>query len=206
MNKCGLGILVSGSGTNLQAIIDRTEETNYPAEVRLVISNVSGAYALKRAEKKDIPTAVVPHGQYSRREDFEKELVALLQKADVDLVVLAGFMRVLSPYFLKNFQGRILNIHPSLLPAFPGVHSIEKAWDYGVKVTGVTVHFVDEGTDTGPIILQKEVAIREEDTLESLTERMHQVEHQLFPEAIRLFAEDRLEIQGCKVHLKKEEL
>lgn len=203
-SKCRLGVLVSGSGTNLQAIIDASEDASYPAEVAIVISNNPEAYALKRAGQKEIPTAVIPHQNFKSREDFEKEIVSKLDQSRVDLVVLAGFMRVLSPYFVRRYSDRILNIHPALLPSFPGTDAIGKAWNYGVKVTGVTVHFVDEGTDTGPIVLQEEVPIEAVDNLSSLESKIHAVEHRLYPEAIRLFAEGRLQVEGRRVQIKGE--
>ena len=190
--RCRLGVLVSGSGTNLQAILDASEKESYPAEVTIVISNVPEAFALERARKKQIPTAVIPHQRYESREKFEKEIVHQLEGAGVDLVVLAGFMRVLSPYFVRRYQGRILNIHPALLPNFPGTHAIQRAWEAQVKETGVTVHFVDEGTDTGPTILQEKIPMAPGESLQGLEEKIHQVEHRLYPEAIRLFAEGKL--------------
>lgn len=185
-----LGVLVSGQGTNLQAILEAIERGKLSAEVRIVISNVETAAALPRASQRKIPTAVVPHKRYATREAFEEELIRHL--ADVDLVVLAGFMRVLSPSFVRHYAGRILNIHPALLPAFPGTDAIGQAWRAGVKTTGVTVHLVDEGVDTGPVVLQREVPIKPGETLEGLTEKIHSVEHQLYPEAIQLFAEKGL--------------
>jgi phosphoribosylglycinamide formyltransferase-1 len=196
-----VAVLVSGSGTNLQAIIDALEKRNYPAEVEIVISNHPEAYALQRARKKKIPVAVIPHQQFVSRQEFEKALISTLDRARVDLVVLAGFMRVLSPHFVRHYCHRILNIHPALLPSFPGTHAIQKAWEYGVKTTGVTVHFVDEGTDTGPIVLQKEVPIQEGESLKDLEKRIHAVEHRLYPEAIKLFAQGKLKIKGRKVIL-----
>lgn len=201
--KNRLGVLVSGSGTNLQAILDATDKPDYPAEVALVISNIPNALALDRATKKNIPTVLVPHEKYPSREDFENEMIQHLDRIGVHLVVLAGFMRVLSPLFIRHYRNRILNIHPALLPAFPGTHAIQQAWDYGVKVTGVTVHFVNEGTDTGPIILQKELPFQEGEDLKKLEERIHTIEHQLYPEAIRLFCERKLEIKGRKVFIGK---
>lgn len=197
--KCRLGVLVSGSGTNLQAIIEASEEGSYPAEVAIVISNVPEAYALERARKKGIPTAVIPHGRYGSRRDFEEAIFLRLEEAGVELVVLAGFMRVLSPFFVHRYENRIMNIHPALLPAFPGTHAIERAWRERVKKTGVTVHFIDEETDTGPIILQEEVPLEEGESLKHLEERIHRVEHRLYPQAIRLFAEGKLKIEGRKV-------
>ncbi|MBI3540562.1 MAG: phosphoribosylglycinamide formyltransferase [Deltaproteobacteria bacterium] len=201
--KSRLGILVSGNGTNLQAILDAADKPDYPAEVAMVVSNVPKALALDRAGKKGIPTALVPHQKHSSREDFENEMIQHLDRVGVHLVVLAGFMRVLSPTFIRHYRNRILNIHPALLPAFPGTHAIQQAWDYGVKVTGVTVHFVNEGTDTGPIILQKELPLQEGEDLKKLEERIHTIEHQLYPEAIRLFCERKLEIKGRKVFIGK---
>lgn len=202
--KYRVGVLVSGSGTNLQAIMEAAQEASYPAEVGVVISNVAGVMALTRAEKRKIPTSTIPHKNFASREEFERELMKVLKKANIDLVVLAGFMRILSPFFIQAYPGRLMNIHPSLLPKFPGVDAIRKAWESGEKVTGVTVHFVDEGTDTGPIILQKEIPIQPGESFESLTTRVHEVEHQIYPEAIRLFAEGRLQTKNHQVFIKGE--
>lgn len=191
--KCRLGVLVSGTGTNLQAILDATGTKDYPAEVAIVISNVAGAPALKRAEKKGIPTAVIPHDRYETREEFEREIAGKLESQKVDLVILAGFMRILTPFFVRLYPNRIMNIHPALLPAFPGTHAIERAWKEKVPVTGVTVHLVDEGTDTGPIVLQEEVPVEPGMSIEGLEAKVHKVEHRLYPKAIRLFAEGKLE-------------
>ena len=208
MKNCRLAILVSGNGTNLQAILDAIKKdaiedaiktgSGFPAEVALVLSNNAQAYALERARQHNISTVVIDHHTFKSREDFEKGLIAAIDSAQADLVVLAGFMRVLSPFFVKYYKGRILNIHPALLPSFPGTHAIQQAWDYGVRVTGVTVHFVDEGTDTGPVVLQEAVPISEKESLESLEKKIHAVEHRLFPEAIRLYAEGRLTIKDNK--------
>lgn len=186
-----LGILISGEGTNLQAIIDQIREEKLRAEIALVISNQETAYGLVRARKAGIATAVVRHQDYSR-EAFEEAMIQRLEAKGVELVVLAGFMRILTKKFVDHFQGRIMNIHPALLPSFPGTGAIEKAWASGTQVTGVTVHFVDPGVDTGPILLQREVPIREGESLESLTQRIHEVEHELYPEAIRLYTEGKL--------------
>ena len=203
-SKCGLGVLVSGNGTNLQAILDACRSPEYPAEVKVVISNKPDVYALERARNHRISSHVIPHQNFASRETFESEIADVLEKAGVDLLILAGFMRILSPSFVRRYPNRILNIHPALLPAFPGTYGIEEAWDYGVKITGVTVHFVDEGTDTGPIVLQEAVSIEEKETLESLREKVHSVEHRLFPKAIRLYAEGRLKVDGRKVLLSKD--
>jgi len=198
MRTINLGILVSGQGTNLQAIIEAIEKRQLLAEIRIVISNVDAAFALQRAQRKKIPTAVVPHGPFPGREAFEGQLIHHLDGAGVDLVVLAGFMRVLSPHFVRHYPSRIMNIHPALLPSFPGTNAIRRAWDAGVEQTGVSVHFVDEGTDTGPVILQEEVPIDRKQTLEDLTKKIHEIEHRLYPEAIRLYAEGRLMVGGEK--------
>lgn len=194
-----IGVLISGQGSNLQALIDQAK--GY--QVRLVISNEPEAYGLVRAQKAGIPHQVVSDRDFEKREDFEAEIIRHLDQAGIELVVLAGFMRILSKKFVEHYQGRMVNIHPALLPAFPGTQAIEKAFAYGVKVTGVTTHFVDEGTDTGPIILQQPVLIEEQESLESLTRKIHQVEHQIYPETIRLYASDSLKLEGRKV-IKKE--
>ncbi len=200
--KCALGVLVSGSGSNLQAIIDASEAPEYPARIAVVISNKKEAFALERAKKAKIPTIVLEHQNYASREDYDRELVRHLQEHGIDLVVLAGFMRILSPTFIQAFPDKIMNIHPALLPAFPGTHAIQQAFDYGVTVTGVTVHFVDQGMDTGPIILQKEVLVSSQETLETLMEKIHLAEHTIYPQAIQLFAENRLALSGRKVSIK----
>lgn len=194
-----VAVLVSGHGTNLQAILDASAVPGFPAQVILVVSNKAEAFALERARKAGIPTKVISQSSFNDREHFEDALIAAIEKAQADLVILAGFMRVLSPRFVGRFRNRILNIHPALLPAFPGTNAIAQAWSYGVKVTGVTVHVVDEGTDTGPIVLQEAIPVFPKESLESLEKKVHSVEHRLFPEAIRLFAEGKLRIEGRKV-------
>jgi len=202
MTKLALGVLVSGSGTNLQSIIDEIEGGRLPAEIRVVISNNPEAYALKRAENHGLPTVVLDHHDFPKREDFDRKLVKVLEGYSVELVVLAGFMRVLTPVFLRAFPGRVMNIHPALLPAFPGTHGQKQAWEYGVKFTGCTVHFVDEGVDTGPIIIQAVVPVYDDDTVETLSARILKKEHQIYPRAIALYAEGKLEIRGRKVIIK----
>lgn len=191
-----IGVLVSGRGTNLQSIIDSIESGGLKAEIRLVISDRKDAYALKRAEKHQIETLYINPGDYEKVEDFEDEMIKALKEKEVELVVMAGFMRILSPYFIKSFKNRIMNIHPSLLPSFPGLHPQRQALEYGVKVSGCTVHFADEGMDTGPIIIQAAVPVLDDDSEESLSARILEKEHQIYPEAIKLFAENRIEIQG----------
>jgi phosphoribosylglycinamide formyltransferase-1 len=181
-----IGVLVSGEGTNLQALL----EADLP--VVAVASDNTKAKALDRAAKAGIEAAALPAVEFDSRERRDEELAEWLAERDVELVVLAGYMQLLTPPFLERFPGRILNVHPSLLPAFPGAHAVEDALAHGVKVTGATVHFVDEGIDTGPIVLQEAVEIREGDTAETLHARIQEVEHRLLPEAVRLFLEGKL--------------
>jgi phosphoribosylglycinamide formyltransferase-1 len=195
-------VFVSGSGTNLQAIIDKVKEGYIPGEIALVVSDNKDAYALERARRAGIPTFCFNPKDYKSREEYEKIIIEELEKRGVEFIVLAGFMRVLTPFFVRRYKNRILNIHPALLPSFPGTHGVRDALNYGVKVTGVTVHFVDEGVDTGPIILQEAEKVRDDDTEESLHQRLHKIEHRLYPLAIKLFIEGKLEIEGRKVKIK----
>jgi phosphoribosylglycinamide formyltransferase-1 len=201
MKKVTLGVLVSGSGSNLQAIIDNIEASQLSAEIKVVISNEPEAYGLVRAENHHIKTMVINHRDYDSREAFDQGLVTALKENGVELVILAGFMRVITPTFLKAFHNRILNIHPALLPAFPGVHVWQEAIDYGVKFSGCTVHFVDEGTDTGPIIIQSVVPVLDDDDADSLSARILKQEHKIYSRAIQLFAQGRLEITGRRVKI-----
>lgn len=196
-----IGVLVSGSGSNLQAIIDSIEEGKINAEISVVISNVPGVYALERAKKHNIKTEVINHRDFKSREDFDRKLVELLKKYDVELVVMAGFLRVITRVFLDAFPMRVMNIHPALLPAFPGLHVQKKALDYGVKFAGCTVHFADEGVDTGPIIIQGIVPVLDNDTDETLSQRILKVEHKIYPKAIQLYAEGRIKIFERKVYI-----
>ncbi len=199
MSKKNIAVFVSGSGTNLQAIIDAQIKS---ANLAVVLSNKPDAYALERALKHNIPVEVVDHKEFDTREAFEAELIERLKKYNVKLIVLAGFMRILTSFFVNNYKHRIINLHPALLPSFPGIHSAKQALDYGVKITGVTVHFVDDGVDTGPIILQSVVPIYDSDSEDSLLEKIHKEEHRIFPEAVKLFCEGRLSISGRKVIIK----
>lgn len=201
MKKVTLGVLVSGSGSNLQAIIDNIEASRLSAEIKVVISNEPEAYGLVRAENHHIKTMVINHRDYDSREAFDQGLVTALEENGVELVILAGFMRVITPTFLKAFHNRVLNIHPALLPAFPGVHVWQEAIDYGVKFSGCTVHFVDEGTDTGPIIIQSVVPVLDDDDAASLSARILKQEHKIYSRAIQLFAQGRLEITGRRVKI-----
>ena len=184
--RARLGVLVSGGGSNLQALLDACARPDFPAEVALVVCNVPTAHALERARKAGVPTAVLEHKAYGSRADFDRALGEALVAAGVEWVCLAGFMRLLGADFLGRFPGRVLNIHPSLLPAFPGLHAQRQALERGVKVTGCTVHFVDPGMDTGPILAQAAVPVLPGDDEAALSARILQQEHRLYPLAVRL--------------------
>ena len=198
MAKEKLGVLCSGRGTDLQSIIDAIEAGRVPAEIAIVLTDKE-AYALERARKAGIEAVCVDRKQFDGREPFEKALIEKLEAAGVTLVVLAGFMRILTPYFVGHFAGRIMNIHPALLPSFPGAHAHRDVLAYGVKVSGCTVHFVDEGTDSGPIIMQAAVPVLDDDTEETLGARVLKEEHRIYPECIRLYCEGKLKVEGRKV-------
>lgn len=195
-----VGVLVSGRGSNLQAVLDRIADGYLPLEIKVVISDMPGAYALERAEKAGIKAVLVNRKEFSDRSSFEAKINEVF--GEVDGVVLAGFMRILSADFINKWHHKIINIHPALLPSFPGMHGQRQANDYGVKVAGCTVHFVDAGTDTGPIILQKVVPAYFEDDEDVLAARILEQEHIAMPEALKLWAEDKLEIVGRKVRIK----
>jgi len=194
-------VLISGRGSNLQAIIDASEKGEIPAKVAVVISNNPEAFGLERAKKHNLPAVVIDNRKFKDKNTYELEMVKTLQKYKVDLVCLAGYMRIVGPVLLEHYQGKMINIHPALLPSFPGLHGQKQALDYGVKVSGVTVHFVDEGCDTGPIILQTAVPVSENDTEETLSERILEQEHKIYPQAIKLFAEGKLKIEGRRVKI-----
>ena len=195
-----IAVLISGSGTNLQSIIDKQNKIG--CKVAVVISNKQDAYGLKRAKKAGIPAFFVDYKGLERKE-HEKKIVEILEKYKVDLIVLAGYMRILTPYFVRKYKGKLINIHPALLPSFPGTDGYGDTWKYGSKVGGLTVHFVDEGVDTGPIILQKTNSIKETDTLETFKKRGLKMEHQALPEAIKLFCQGKLKIVGRKVKISR---
>lgn len=203
MEKLKLAVLASGYGSNLQAIIDECNSGNIPADISVVISDVENAYAVQRAKNAGIESIWVNPKEYPSRENYENKVIKILKEKKIALVVLAGYMKLVGKEFIDNFPNRIMNIHPSILPSFPGTHGIRDAFEYGVKVTGVTVHFVDEGCDTGPIILQETVEINGNDTLDTLEEKIHKVEHKLFPKAIKLFAEGKLEVVEQKVEIER---
>lgn len=197
-----IGVLISGSGTNLQAIIDAIEAKELDAKIQLVLSNRADAYGLVRAKKHGIPIEVLDHKRFSGREDFDQAVVDILQARGVELVVLAGFMRLLSPIFVRAYSNRIMNIHPALLPAFPGLHVQKKALEHGVRFSGCTVHFVNDECDEGPIIIQAVVPVLAEDTEDSLASRILAQEHRIYPRAIQLYSEGRLRIEGRKVFVE----
>lgn len=198
---CRLGVLVSGSGTNLQAIIDRIEAGEIRAEIACVISNKADAYALARAARHGIPVVVHENARFSDRRSYDAATVEILRSHKVDLVILAGFMRILTDVMVNAFPHAIMNIHPALLPSFQGLHAQQQALDYGVRYSGCTVHFVDCGTDTGPIILQSVVPVEQDDTEETLSARIQKAEHQTFAAAIKLFVEGKIRVEGRRVRI-----
>lgn len=197
-----IGILVSGRGSNMEAIINAIAAGQVPACVRVVISDRPQAPALELARQRSIETLALEPGRYSSRETYDKALAAALKEKGVELVVLAGFMRLLSQTFLDCFPQRVINIHPALLPAFPGLNAQHQAWDYGVKFSGCSVHFVDSGVDTGPIIAQAVVPVLDMDTPETLAERILVEEHRLYPQVIKWLAEERVQVQGHRVFIR----
>lgn len=196
-----IAVFASGKGTNLAAIIKAKKKGFLNADIALVISDNKKALALKRAQRAGIKAVFIDPQRFSVKEEFEQEIIRAIELEAIDLMVLAGFMRILSPGFVSRFKGRIINIHPALLPSFKGAHAIKDAFEYGVKVTGVTVHFVDEEMDHGPIILQKAISIDALDTLETLEAKIHKIEHKLYPEAISKICEGKVKIEGRKVSL-----
>jgi phosphoribosylglycinamide formyltransferase 1 len=194
-----LGVLISGEGSNLQAIIDAVGRGELRADIRLVISNKAGAHGLERARRAGIAAQFIDHRRFASREEFDRELVAALNAYQIELVACAGFMRLLSPVMIKAFPNRIMNIHPALCPAFPGVDAQRAACDYGVRFSGCTVFFVADGVDDGPIIVQAVVPVLQNDDEQRLAARIHAAEHRIYPYAIRLFQEGRLEVRGRKV-------
>ncbi len=206
--KIPLGILISGNGSNFQAIIDAIEKKRLDAEVRVVVSNREDAYGLVRAQKHGVPTEIVDHRKFPSREAFDQHLIERFKDRQVELVVLAGFMRLLSANFVHAYSNRIMNIHPALLPAFPGLHVQRKAVEAGVRFSGCTVHFVNEECDQGPIIIQAVVPVFPDDSEESLSARILKEEHRIYPKAIQLYSEGRLHVAGQRVSvdgLEKEE-
>lgn len=191
-----IAVFASGKGTNFGAIIRGVKKGKIKANLSLLVCDNPKARAIGRAKRAGVKVALIKREDFANKKDFEAKIIAHLEENKIDLIVLAGFMRLLSPEFVSKYQGRILNIHPALLPSFRGTQGLKDAFEYGAKVTGVTVHFVDEKIDHGPIILQKEVKIEEDDTLETLEKKIHKIEHRLYPEAIRLYVEGKLKLEG----------
>ena len=196
MGKMRVAVFASGSGTNLQAIIDADIQT---IEIAVVFTNNPDAYAIERAKKHNIQVEIIDHKNYKTREEYEKHIIEVLDPYKLHLIALAGFMRILSAVFVRAYKNKIVNIHPALLPSFPGINAGRQALEYGVIYTGVTVHFVDEGVDTGPIILQSVVEIEDEDTEDTLLEKIHEVEHRIYPKAIELISSGEIEVIGRRV-------
>lgn len=202
MSMLKIGVLASGRGSNFQSIIDEIESKRLHAEIALLITDNPSAFAIERAKKHGIDYLVMKPKEFSTKDEFFIKIAEELKKRHVELVVLAGFMRIVGKPLIDAFPNRIMNIHPALLPAFPGVHGQKQALEYGAKISGCTVHFVDEGMDTGPIIIQAAVPVHQDDSEESLSERILTFEHKIYPEAIRLFSEGRIEVKGRVVSIK----
>ncbi len=199
-----IAVLVSGRGSNLQAMIDNIENGNIEgANISVVISDMADAYALERAKKHGIDAIFIDPKSFANKTEYEQELVKILDSYDTDLVILAGYMRIVGKEVISAYKNRILNIHPTLLPSFTGLHSHRQTLDYGVKVSGCTVHFVDEGMDTGPIILQSCVPVLENDTEDTLSERILEQEHKIYSQAVKLFIEGKLKVEGRIVRVSK---
>lgn len=201
MKKLRVGVLASGRGSNLQAIIDRSIDGDIDVELAVVLSDVADAQALERARRAGVPAVHIPAGRFKTKlePEIEARYVEELEGHGVEVIALAGFMRILHDEFLERYAGRIVNVHPSLLPSFPGLRAQTQAFDYGVKWSGATVHFVDAGVDTGPIILQAAVQVRDDDTPDTLAARILDEEHRIYPEALQLLAEGRVRIEGRRV-------
>lgn len=195
-------VLASGHGGNLQAIINAVKKNKIKADLKLVVSNKADAFALERAKQAGIAGLYIDQNHFANREAFDRKVLQYLKEFDIDFVVLAGYMRLLSPHFIKAYPNKILNIHPALLPSFKGVQGIRDAFDYGVKVTGVTVHFVVEEMDAGAIIAQEIVRVVPKDTLKTLSAKVHKAEHRLYPVVIDLFSRGKLKLIGQKVVLR----
>lgn len=204
MSKVGVGVLASGRGSNFEALVRATKKDITDAEVRVLVCNVPDALVLRRAEADNIPHPVINHKEFGSRKAFEQEVVKELNRHDVRLVCLAGFMRILSPYFVRHYQNQVMNIHPSLLPAFAGLQGMQvhrAVLESGVKITGCTVHFVTEDVDAGPIVVQRAIQVRDDDTADSLAIRVLLEEHQAYAQAVKLYAENRLQVEGRRVRV-----
>jgi phosphoribosylglycinamide formyltransferase-1 len=195
INSCKLLILISGNGSNLQSFIDQCQSGEFPASICAVISNRPGAFGLKRAEKANIATRTIDHSLFDSRADFDQQLIEAIDEYSPDLVVLAGFMRILTPGFVKHYHGRLLNIHPSLLPKYPGLNTHQRAIDAGDCEAGATVHFVTEELDGGPAVIQAAVPVMTSDDADSLAIRIVEFEHKIYPESAKWFAQGRLKLE-----------
>ncbi len=199
-----IAVFISGSGTNLQALIDWQKEGKLLATIKLVVSNKGDAYGLVRAKEVGIKTVIVDNKDYKSREEHEEVIQSVLKENDIELIVLAGYMRLLTSTFVKNWTHQIINLHPSLLPSFAGINAIEQAFTYGVKITGVSTIFVDDGVDTGLIILQDIVKVSSDETLDSLTTKIHNLEHKLLPKTVNIIASNKYSIDGRKVLINSD--
>jgi phosphoribosylglycinamide formyltransferase-1 len=198
-----IAVLASGNGSNLQALIDALHRApDAPVEIVLVLSDRKSAYALERARQADIPTVVIRPRDFATREEFDEAIAREMEAHRVELIVLAGFLRIFQPPFVRRYFGRMVNVHPALLPSFPGMQGVRDALEYGVQVTGVSVHFVDEEVDAGPIIAQVPVCVSADDTEETLAARVHAAEHRLYPEVVRAIAEGRVRREGRRVRVE----
>ncbi|QHW31484.1 phosphoribosylglycinamide formyltransferase [Paenibacillus rhizovicinus] len=204
-NPLRIAVFASGSGSNFQALAEAVQGGAFPAEIALLVCDKPAAKVVQRAEKLRVPAFLFDPKSYASREACEEEIVSLLEREGIDLIVLAGYMRLITDVLVKPYYGRIINVHPALLPAFPGVRGIRQALEYGVKLTGVTVHFVDGGMDTGPIIMQRSLEILDDDTEDTLGERIHALEHELLPLAVRRIAEGHVTLDGRKVTVRSGE-
>jgi phosphoribosylglycinamide formyltransferase-1 len=198
-----IGVLASGRGSNFQSIMDEIESDRLKAEIVLLITDNPSAFAIERAKKHGVEYLVIQPKEYLSKDDYFMRIAAALKKKNVELVVLAGFMKIVGKPLIDAFPNRIMNIHPALLPSFPGLHGQKQALDYGAKISGCSVHFVDKGMDTGPIIIQAAVPVFQNDTEETLSERILKHEHRIYPEAIRLFSEGRIKVEGRKVKIEE---
>ncbi|HTH15555.1 MAG TPA: phosphoribosylglycinamide formyltransferase [Magnetospirillum sp.] len=199
--KKKVGVLVSGRGSNLQALLDAAADPDYPAEIALVISNIPDVYALQRAATAGVPAVVIPHKDFGSREEFDAAMHMVLEAAGIEIVCLAGFMRLLSPGFAKAWEGRMINIHPSLLPSFKGLHTHQRALEAGVKLHGCTVHLVTAELDDGPILVQAAVPVLKDDTADTLAARVLKQEHKAYPLALKLMAEDKVTVDGNRARV-----
>lgn len=204
MKKLKIAVFASGSGSNFQAIVDAIQQGTLDAHIELLVCDKPEAQVIRRAEQAGVDVYAFRPKEYASREAYELEILRQLESRGVELIVLAGYMRIITEQLVKPYEGRMINIHPSLLPSFPGIRAIEQAMEHGVKVTGVTVHYVDGGMDTGPIIAQTAVQIEENDTIESLSTRIHRVEHELYPRVIRWISQGKVQIDGRIVKVLSE--